>query len=294
MNPAPPPFLPSEGFSRCFDTRPFLFRHDLSQRELFALPVLYNLAKKAANSEVKPTRKKIVRQPTTPGFLIVEGRPLRWGSPEFHRALADAFEHFDTSKFRLKLTAVHEYDGYRELLAECTRSLSELTGVDFSRHYDRGIATFFISSPEETTPYHIDQEANFLLQIHGVKQVCLFDGEDRNIVSQKDLEAFWFGRSFIQQIPGSSCQRFDIGPRQGVFNPPFFPHIVKTGPHPSVSLSLGFTRLRFPEAELHRMNAYMRKLGWEPKPPGINPSRDRFKSVVIRSAVAVKRSVMGS
>ncbi len=289
----PPPFSPSNDFLRSFDTRPFLFRHNLSQNELFTFPALYGLAKKAANSENRRARKVMVRQPTTPGFLIVNGRSLRWGSPEFHQALGKAFEQFETSNVRLKLTAVHEYDGYRELLAECTRNLSELTGVDFSRHYDRGIATFFISSPHETTPYHIDQEVNFLLQIHGCKQVYLFDGEDRDIVSQKDLEEFWFGRSFIQQIPGSSCQTFDIGPQQGVFNPPFFPHIVKTGPQPSVSLSLGFSRLHFPVAEVHRMNAYMRKLGCEPSSPGRNPGRDHLKSVVIRHAVSLKRSLMG-
>ncbi|HZC44764.1 MAG TPA: cupin domain-containing protein, partial [Acidobacteriaceae bacterium] len=288
-------FVPSDEFRRSFDTQPFVFHHNLLQDELLSFPALHRLARKAGNQEGRTSRKTIVRQPTTPGFLIAKGRgSLRWGTAEFHHALDDAFENFEESNIRLKLTAVHEYDGYRELLAESTRNLSEVTGVDFAKDYGPGIATFFIASPGETTPYHIDEEVNFLLQIHGKKHVHIFDGNDPKILSQKHLEQFWFGDCFIEQVPGSSCRTFDIEPGQGVFNPPFFPHIVETGSQACVSLSLGFARLRFFAAEVSRMNAYLRKFGWNPNPPGRRPSVDYMKSQFVRRTLSIKRSMMGS
>lgn len=286
-------FIPSDEFRTQFDEKPFLFHHNLSSHELFTPAALHALAKKAADHGTKTRRKGLFRQPATPGFLVQHGRSLRWGSTEFHQTLDRAFEDFEQSDVRLKLTAVHEYDGYRELLAECTRNLSEVTGVDFSKDYSTGLATLFIASPNETTPYHIDEEVNFLLQIQGPKKVRIFDGNDRSIVSEKDLEEFWFGRCFIEQVPGSTFQTFDIGPGEGIFNPPFFPHLVTTGDRPSVSLSLGYQRRRFKQAEVRRMNAYLRKYGWTPSAPGNRPAIDGMKSQMVRRAMRLKRLVMG-
>jgi hypothetical protein len=288
-------FIASTDFRHSFDKKPFLFHHNLSEHALLTFPALHALAKKAADPANRPQRKGMLRQSMTPGFLVLKGRgSVRWGGDEFHRVLDEAFENFEQSNIRLKLTAVHEYDGYRELLEECTRQLSEVTGVDFAREYGHGIATFFIASPNETTPYHIDEEVNFLLQIHGPKRVFIFDGNDRKIVSDRDLEQFWFGRIFLDQVPGTSPQLFEIGPGDGIFNPPFFPHYVETVEQPCISLSLGYPRLRFPEAEVHRLNAYMRKYGWNPSPVGSKPGVDQLKSQFVRRALNLKRMVRGA
>jgi hypothetical protein len=286
-------FVPSQEFRHSFDTKPFLFEHNLAQHELLSLQALYRLAKKAGGRTNKPRRKGIVREEMVPGFLVVKGRPVRWGSADFEKALDRAFENPEQSSMRMKMSAVNQYEGYRELMDECRQSLSEVTGVDFTRNYNHGIATIFIAAPDETTPYHIDEEVNFLLQIQGLKRVRLFDGNDRKIVSDKDLEEFWFGRSFIDQVPGSSFQTFDISPGKGVFQPPFFPHLITTGPMLSVSLSFPFTRLRFPEAEVYRMNAYLRKYGFKPSRPGAHPAVDTLKSQFIRRALNLKRKVRG-
>jgi hypothetical protein len=287
-------FVASNDFRSTFDKKPFLYQHNLSQHDLFTNESLYRLAKLAASPE-SARRKGIVREHMSPGFLVVKGKgKLPWGSPEFHQALDEVFEHLDESNFRLKLSSVNQYDGYRELLEECKQSLSETTGVDFPKAYGHGLATIFIASQNETTPYHIDEEVNFLSQIRGWKQVRLFDGNDRDIVSDKDLEEFWFGHSFIQQRPESACRTFDIGPGMGVYQPPFFPHLITTGPVLSVSLSLPFVRQCDPLAEVYRMNAYMRKYGWAPKPVGSRPGVDRLKSLMIRNALKVKRTFIAA
>ncbi len=283
------PFLPCDGFQRCFPDQPFRVEHTLAQHELLSLPALLRLARKAGNASAG--RKGMVREENPPGFLVVNGQSIRWGTPEFHRTLEEAFEDLEHSNLRLKLSTVNQYDGYRDLLAQCRDALSELTGVDFSRDMNGGIATIFVASPHETTPYHIDEEVNFLLQIHGTKEVKLFDGNDRAIVPQRALEDFWFGHSFIAQVPGSSYQTFHLAPGVGVYQPPFFPHLITSGAQPSVSLSLPFQRRKFPEAEVHRMNAYLRRYGWKPNPPGVHPAVDELKSRFIRNALTVKRAV---
>ena len=37
----------------------------------------------------------------------------------------------------------------------------------------------FISSPGSITPFHMDPEYNFLLQIRGEKQISIWGGKDR-------------------------------------------------------------------------------------------------------------------
>ena len=286
------PFVASEDFRQCFDKTPFLYQHNFSNHELFSLPALKELAKKAASPE-RMSRKGAVREAMVPGFMVMKGKRVKWGTPEFFSALDEAFENLEGADLRMKISGVHEYDGYREVLEESKSNLSDLTGVDFRKALDHGIATVFIASPNETTPYHIDEEVNFLSQIRGIKLVRLFDGNDRTIVSDKDMEGFWFGRSFIDQVPDSKFQLFTIGPGQGVFQPPFFPHLITTGPELSISLSFPFTKLRFPEAEVYRANAYLRKFGMKPKPVGTRPGVDHLKSRFIRSAMSLKRKVLG-
>ena len=53
--------------------------------------------------------------------------------------------------------------------------------------------TVLITSPGRVTPYHLDGEANLLMQIRGSKSVHIFDGNDRDVVPGDELERFWSG-----------------------------------------------------------------------------------------------------
>ncbi len=288
----PPHYLASDGVRQSFDKTPFTYQHNFSNHELFGLPALKELAKKAASPE-RMMRKGAVREAIVPGFMVLKGKAVKWGSPEFFSALDEAFDNLEAADLRMKITAVHEYDGYRELMEESKSNLSDLTGVDFRKKLNQGIATIFIASPNETTPYHIDEEVNFLSQIRGIKLVRLFDGNDRTIVTDTDMERFWFGHSFLDPVPDSKFQLFTIGPGQGLFQPPFFPHLVTTGPEISISLSFGLTKLSFPEAEVYRANAYLRKFGMKPGAVGKRPGIDRVKSQFVRRALSLKRAMLG-
>jgi hypothetical protein len=271
---------------------PFLFKHNLSGHELFSRSAIKKLIEQIG---ALPPKSSKTGRPVTRGFFIKEGAgSLEWGSPEFQKALNEAYDHIDLCGARIKLSSIHQIDSYAEVLSTCVTNLSDATGVDFSRHFSRAIATLFITSPGEFTPYHIDQEVNFLLQIEGEKEVQVFDGSDRTVVTPTQLEGFWTGRHFIEPKPDSKPKTFLLTPGYGVHHPSFFPHTVQVGKNMSVSLSLGFQRAHFTEAEVSLLNAYLRKLGLNPRPPGVNRGLDAVKSAIARPTVMAKNAILGS
>ncbi|MDE1177221.1 MAG: hypothetical protein PW789_11555 [Edaphobacter sp.] len=268
----------------------FLFSHSLSGHELFTRDAVKRLVETIGALHVRQSFGGI-----PPGFFIKKDvGHLEWGSPEFQRALDEAYDNIDFSGSRIKLSDIQQVDVYRDLLAACILNLSEVTGIDFQRDFSRAIATLFISSPGEQTPYHVDQEVNFLLQIDGIKHVSLFDGNDRAVVTSEHMEEFWMGNSFIERSHNKEPKSYVMGPYQGVHQPPFFPHLITVGDSMSVSLSLGFRKAKFPEAEVYRMNSYLRKLGLTPNPPGSSQVVDGLKSAIIRPALRAKERFLGS
>ena len=267
-------------FSTGFDRKPFLFSHELHKHELLGFPALQKLAEKISREE-KPR-----------GFFRLSGDVLEkdWGSSKFQKALNEAFANIEESKMRMKLSHIHSEPGYGELLARCTRELSNLTSVDLTRDYRDPLATLFITSPGEVTPFHIDSEANFLLQIYGTKTVHIFDASDRELLEWSEIENYWHGDGHIRfrKEMQSRASQFELKPGLGVHNPVHCPHWVQNGPSPSVSLSLGFSRLRSPEDVLH-VNYFLRKIGITPTPPGQNPRVDGVKSVIVNHARSIKR-----
>lgn len=281
----------SEGFKRSFDERPFLFTHTLSGNELFSLDALYRLMQAVAKAQVSDKMKRLpFLSPMPPGFFYLCGKRVEWNSPEFSQSLETAFDDLGTSKTRIKLTGVERYDGYKELFADCAAALSDATGINFNKSY-WGISTIFISSPHEVTPYHMDHEVNFLLQIKGEKKVHLYSGLNKNIVSDRDLEDYWLGGKPLYNET-HSYDEIRLSPNTGIYQPPFFPHLVTVEDSFSISLALPFTRLNFPLAETYRFNAYMRKLGITPSAVGENPRRDSMKSFGIHQALKGKRLLL--
>lgn len=275
-------FTPAEPdrrlFPEAFDRMPFLFNHSLHSHDLLTVSALGRLAQKMAKEE-KPR-----------GFfrLANDSKGLVWGTPEFQQALADAFQNIDTSRMRVKFSSIHSEPGYRELLENCTRELAELTCGDLTRSYRNGVATVFISSPNEVTPFHVDEEANFLLQIYGTKTIYIFDGNDRELLEWRELEEYYrSGRIHLREKFKSRALRFELKPGVGVHNPVNFPHWVQNGPGVSVSLSLGFTRIENPIDVLH-VNHYLRKAGLSPTPPGEVGPLDGAKRAIARGARSIK------
>ena len=83
-------------------------------------------------------------------------------------------------------------------------------------------AFIFITSPGSVTPYHIDPEHNFLLQVHGSKTVRMLDGSDRDVLSDRELEGFYAdqGRNLeFDESNQESGWKFLLEPGMGLHFP---------------------------------------------------------------------------
>jgi hypothetical protein len=274
-----------ELFATDFNKKPFVFHHDLHTHPLLSMPALRELAAKMGKSDKPRGYVKLAEFP----------QGLRWGSSEFQDALKEAFENIEASKMRMKLSSIHSERGYGEILAQCAREMSDLTSIDLSQEFRDPLATLFIASPNQITYFHVDSEANFLLQINGTKTVYIFDGNDRELLEWRELEEYWHGHGGIElrEEFKSRAHTFELRPGDGVHNPVHFPHWVQNGPTPSVALSLGFEPVKSPVDVLH-INHYLRKLGVNPTPPGQNDRLDRVKSAVVSGARSMKRAMKSS
>src|SRR5262249_19874655 len=128
------------------------------------------------------------------------------------------------------------------------------------------------------TPYHIDHEYNFLLQIRGRKSLAIFD---RSVVSEQELERFYRGEHRNLVFAEHNARRaygFELGPGDGVHVPVNAPHYVRNGAEVSISFSITF---RTPEGDrrgaVYVVNDRLRRLGLSPRAVGAVPLVDRAK-----------------
>jgi hypothetical protein len=273
-----------ETFQTAFDRRPFPFFHSVHESDLFSWVVLSRLATRA---ETKSGGYYFETGTTAPGE--------KWRGVPDGKSLPDVLENIGESNSLIMLKRVQEYPEYAAFLKVCIDELNRLCGVDLRRSYRDPVMTILITSPGRVTPYHIDGEANFLLQIQGSKTVHIFNGNDTEVLTDIELEKFWSGDDtkspqYREHLQGRAWQ-FELSPGTGVSNPVTFPHWVKNGSSVSVSLSMNFKRDVDTTANAYRINNALRKAGLHPRRPGRSPMLDGIKSGGYRAARSLKRLV---
>ena len=272
-------FQPEQAFSEYFGKKPFLFSHNLDSNELFTT----SSVEKLADIWSRDGDKK--------GFFYLDRKFREWGSEDHKASLVEAFRHSDLSRMRMKLSFIHTQPGYSQILETMTGELSQLTGVDLPKKYKPPMETLFLSSPNEFTPYHIDSEDSFLLQIQGTKAIYIFDGSDSEILNVRDIEKYWAQNQIdLRDEMRSRATRFEMEPGTGVHIPMHFPHMVESGPISSMSLSIGYESVGF-DRNLYRVNHQLRKLGLNPAPPGKHKVIDDTKMAVFAGARTLSRTL---
>lgn len=156
-------------------------------------------------------------------------------------------------------------------------------------------ADIFVSSPGATTPFHLDEEHNFLLQARGSKRLSIADGSDRSVVSEAQLADFYRGNGELAPYAPRLEERSDhveLHPGEGVHIPPCYPHWVKNGD--AVSISLGVlwqSDATAARRQLYRANDWLRRLGLRPRAPGSAPALDALKVAPFRLKRLATRSL---
>ena len=267
-------------FCTHFGKVPFLVRHRLAAHELFSLPRLVELSKRLPASQVEYNAGEV------PVGLDPARTPRNGLSPE------ETIRRIEECRSWLVLKNVQCDPAYRLLLEDC---LAEVRAA--SPPLTRGMceprAFIFVSSPGAVTPYHMDPEENFLLQIRGSKTMSVFDLADRSIVSEPQIERFFSGahrnlawRDDYQR----EAQLFDLEPGLALHVPFAAPHWVQNGPAVSISFSITFnTKASLRTLHVHRFNGQLRRWGVQPTPAGRSALRDGLKQFVARAGARATR-----
>lgn len=176
---------------------------------------------------------------------------------------------------------------YRDLLDRC---LADVTPLAERRTPGTGQREgyVFISSPGAVTPFHIDNEHNFLLQIQGGKTIHIWPADDREAVSEEQLEAYHDGAhrnlAYDERIAPRGVP-YRLEPGDGVFVPITAPHWVRNGDEVSISLSVTFRSGHSErQSAVYRCNRRLRALGLRPRPFQGHGWTDQIKWQTMRIA----------
>jgi hypothetical protein len=163
----------------------------------------------------------------------------------------------------------------------------------------------FISTPPSVTPFHIDRENNFWLQIRGRKLLSVWDRMDRQTVAARDVDSFiqYGDLSGVSLSDGarSRAHVFDCRAGDGVYFPSTSPHMSHTEPswvtaQDYLVISIGvvfYSAITRRNAYVHAANSVLRRLGLDPDVAGVSDWADRAKYPLGRAAVAVRKRLMG-
>lgn len=263
---------------RHFDRTPFLFRHNLAAHPLLTLPRLVELSEALPASSIEYNA----------GSLPIS---LEGAAPGNGLSAEATIRGIESHNSWMVLQNVEQDADYRALLLACVNDLVAIPGA-VRRTAMQPEAFIFISSAGAVTPYHMDPEHGFLLQIVGDKTVTVFDGADRAVVSDEELEHFYAGvrhrHMTLKDSASRTAQSFQLAPGTGVHIPVTFPHYVQVGGHYSISLSITFrTADLYRRANAHYVNGFLRHRGVTPTAPGVSSWRDAAKHA---AAIALRRA----
>ena len=277
----------TEAFQTKFDMYSFAFRHKLAGHPVFALGRLMELAEET--------------QSTRPGELYYDAGKIdvnqRWDKtprPEF--SARDAIQRIEHCGAWIVLKRADKNREYGAVLRECMAELQEYTGLNLERVMKVQEVIIFVTSPKRVTTYHIDRECSLLLQIRGDKHISIFDRNDREVLSEEEIERFW---SVDHNAPRykpelqNHATVYELKPGNGVHIPVNCPHWVQNGDNISVSLNVNFQYRDTMRANLYRLNYLLRKMGMQPTPPGVSRGKDKFKSAAVLPAVWAKNISRG-
>ncbi|MDF1780729.1 MAG: cupin-like domain-containing protein [Alcanivoracaceae bacterium] len=257
-------------FSDRYPWRRFTIQHTLNNHPSLSLERLVEVARSLPRERVE------FNLGTVDIGMRPEKVPINGLTPE------ETVRRIEENKSWIVLKYVEQIPEYKQLLDQCLADIRQFTDKNLDGlHAEQ--AFIFISSPGSVTPYHIDQEHNFLLQIRGNKTMHVWDPDDRVAMPEEAVEATVFGANAHRNLPWDDNFRqrgeaVSLTPGAGVYVPVHSPHWVKNGDAVSISFSITFRSAwsrRY--VGMFALNAKLRSLGWRPAPVGQSALRDKVK-----------------
>jgi len=267
-------FLPRLNAQSC------LVRHGLAGHPLFDLRELLALARRL------PARYVRINNGSAP----VNATPDQ--IPGARLSIEESFERIENCETRIMLKGIEHDAVSGALLRECLGEIEAL-GSPATRGVWAREGYVFISSPNMVTPYHMDPEINWLLQVRGKKTFHVLSAEDRGVLSEEDVELFYAGLHQALTFKEEAKARasvFDLLPGEGVHIPVNHPHWVQTYDEVTISFALTMqTAATKRRGAIYAVNHALRRRGLRPVPYGQSALRDFVKFQAYRLGKAVSR-----
>ena len=271
---------PNSAFQSLFPLKPFRITHGLVGDPRLTLPAILELVKVLPRDRIEYNSGKaaVSQDPST--------TPLVELDPE------EVISQIETAGAWMVLKRIEHHPTYKALLEDALMSVASAQG--HKSLADAGFSDIqgflFVSSPNSTTPFHLDSEDNFFVQIHGDKEFAVYDNEDRSIASEDQIEhciTKHRNLKFEERFVGKEMLNA-LKPGEGVFVPYLWPHWVRTKDSYSISVAITWKTAAVKRRnDLYVFNSMLRGRGLPQQAPGKQPALDAAKLAVFGTVNAV-------
>ena len=247
---------------------PFLFTHELATDPRLAHDAVVDLAGRLKTEDVE------INQADLPTVMDSDHVPELDGEP------AQLARDIESMSRWMALSYIEQVPEYHEVVHGALQSAGPAVAT-WGGGMQKLEGYIFLSAPNAITPAHVDHEHNFLLQINGTKNVTIgsFHGGDEE---QRALEGMYSGHYGRTRGLPDDARTFTIAPGQGVYIPPRAVHMIENTGAMSISLSLVWHTPELDRASrVYALNAKLRRLGLDPRPPERSALVDNAKSATV-------------
>ena len=193
-----------DALRRDFPSKPFAIRHKLAGHPLLTLPRIAELAAELPRDLIEYNSGKVAISQDPDAIPSVDLDPV------------EIVNRIETAGAWMVLKRIENSPEYRKLLEDTLLSVARARGFNSlgDAGFDQLEGFLFVSSPNSTTPFHLDSEDNFFVHIHGEKFFTIFDNTDRAIVDDDEIERSMtkhrnlkYDESFAPRGRNSICSR---------------------------------------------------------------------------------------
>ncbi|MEO0962561.1 MAG: cupin domain-containing protein [Pseudomonadota bacterium] len=245
---------------------PFKMRHDLAGNPMFSLEAMADLASELPHDKVDYNLANLP--------VDVSGKHVPFNG----MSAANTIKEIETCGSWIVLKGMEHVPAYNALLDELVDELASLSGLSTSA-FDHRVALGFVTSPGGVTPYHLDSEHNFLLQMSGKKTITILPHQATT--TAEDTELSPAKSRYIQYQPGFAPleQKFELSAGDAVCVPFNDPHYVKNGDGVSVSMGITFHDLEtWQRRKVATVNHMLRRIGLPQERAGTQHGKDKLKA----------------
>lgn len=277
----------NDALRRDFPLKPFAIRHRLAGHPLLTLPRIAQLAAELPRDLIEYNSGKVAISQDPDAIPTVDLDPV------------EVVKRIETAGAWMVLKRVENAPEYRRLIEDALLSVARARGFDSlsDAGFEQIEGFLFVSSPNSTTPFHLDSEDNFFVQIHGEKFFTIYDNGDRSLVSDDEIERSMTKHRNLRYDESFAARgvEFHMFGGDGCFVPYQWPHWVRTAGSHSISMAITWKTREVRRAnDLHFFNSMLRGLGWPQKPPGVQPAFDAVKLAFYRAGTTAIRPLRTS